>query len=149
MPIPSKQPKETSSDYLARCMSDSKMLSEYPEAPQRYAVCSAQLKSEKMSNKRISFDYDGVASTDAGRKAIKERLAGGDIVYIISARSKKSEIVGAYDGIIPAQRIYATGSNEAKVRTITSLRMVVHYDNNKDVIDTINKNTNTLGKLWE
>lgn len=149
MPIPSKQPKETSSDYLARCMSDSKMLSEYPEAPQRYAVCSAQLKSEKMSNKRISFDYDGVASTDAGRKAIKERLAGGDIVYIISARSKKSEIIGAYDGIIPAQRIYATGSNEAKVRTIISLRMVVHYDNNKDVIDTINKNTNTLGKLWE
>jgi hypothetical protein len=149
MPIPSKQPKETSSDYLARCMSDSKMLSEYPEAPQRYAVCSAQLKSEKMSNKRISFDYDGVASTDAGRKAIKERLAGGDIVYIISARSKKSEIIGAYDGIIPAQRIYATGSNEAKVRTIVSLRMVVHYDNNKDVIDTINKNTNTLGKLWE
>ena len=148
MPIPSKRPKETTSDFLARCMSDSKMLLEYPDAPQRYSVCSTQIKSEKMSGKRISFDYDGVASTEAGKKAIKDRTSGGDIVYIISARSKKSEIVGALEGLVPAQRIYATGSNKAKIKTVTSLRMVVHYDNNQDVIDTINKETNTLGKLW-
>lgn len=148
MPVPNKQPKETTSDFLARCMSNSEMLAEYPEAPQRYAVCTAKIKSAKMSGKRISFDYDGVASTEAGKKAIKDRIAGGDIVYIISARSKKSEIVGAYNGIVPAQRIYAVGSNEAKIKTVTSMRMVVHYDNNQDIINTINKDTNTLGKLW-
>lgn len=44
MPIPEPTPAESKADFLARCMSDAKMLAEYPEAAQRYAVCEVQYK---------------------------------------------------------------------------------------------------------
>ena len=31
--------------FIGRCMADDKMLTEYPDAAQRYAVCQAQLRS--------------------------------------------------------------------------------------------------------
>lgn len=47
MPIPEPTPSETESEFVGRCMADSKMLAEYPDPSQRYAVCRAQLdKSE-------------------------------------------------------------------------------------------------------
>jgi hypothetical protein len=41
MPIPTPTPDEKREDFMARCMSDSKMLTEYTDAAQRYAVCIA------------------------------------------------------------------------------------------------------------
>lgn len=46
MPIPTPQPNETKEQFIERCMSDEKMVAEY-DAPQRYAVCSLQLKERK------------------------------------------------------------------------------------------------------
>ena len=46
MPIPSPSMKEENKDFLSRCMSDPKMVSEYSDRSQRYAVCSAQLKKK-------------------------------------------------------------------------------------------------------
>lgn len=46
MPIPTPQPTETKEQFIERCMSDEKMVAEY-DAPQRYAVCSLQLKERK------------------------------------------------------------------------------------------------------
>ena len=46
MPIPTPQPTETKEQFIERCMSDEKMVAEY-DAPQRYAVCSLQLKEKK------------------------------------------------------------------------------------------------------
>ena len=42
---------------------------------------------------------------------------------------------------IPVTRIYATGSNKAKVQKIKELSIGVHYDNNPDVIDDIKNMT--------
>ena len=47
MPIPKKESGETSNKFLERCMGDDKMVSEYPEANQRYAVCIATYKENK------------------------------------------------------------------------------------------------------
>jgi hypothetical protein len=44
MPLPTPTEDESKADFLARCMSDAKMLAEYPEAAQRYAVCEVQYK---------------------------------------------------------------------------------------------------------
>lgn len=40
-------------------------------------------------------------------------------------------------------RIYATGSNENKIAKIKELKIVTHYDNNKDVINQLEG----IGKL--
>jgi hypothetical protein len=47
MPIPTPKPNEEKNAFIARCMSDEKMLQEFPEAAQRLAVCQTQLKQNK------------------------------------------------------------------------------------------------------
>jgi len=47
MPLPTPTPKETREEFLNRCMADPKMVDEYPEAGQRYAVCSVQYATNK------------------------------------------------------------------------------------------------------
>jgi hypothetical protein len=42
MPLPTKNANESKPEFIARCMAASKMLTEYPEAPQRFAVCQTQ-----------------------------------------------------------------------------------------------------------
>ena len=42
MPLPNRNPREGKDDFISRCMSDSKMNSEFPESKQRYAVCQRQ-----------------------------------------------------------------------------------------------------------
>jgi len=45
MPIPTPTKDEKKDVFIGRCMADDKMLTEYPDAAQRYAVCVAQLKT--------------------------------------------------------------------------------------------------------
>jgi len=45
MPIPTRKEGEKPEEFIGRCMSDDIMIKEYSEPAQRYAVCSAQLKS--------------------------------------------------------------------------------------------------------
>ena len=45
---------------------------------------------------------------------------------------------------IPTSRIYATGSNKAKVEKIKELGIDIHYDNNPDVI----KELGAIGNLF-
>lgn len=47
MPIPTPKPEEKREDFMARCMSDSKMLTEYTDASQRYAICITSFKEPK------------------------------------------------------------------------------------------------------
>lgn len=136
MPIPTPKPSENESDFMQRCMSDSKMISEY-EAEQRGAVCRSTYQ-EKLVGEKISFDFDGVFSTQKGfDKAVSLKESGVE-VYIISARGEK-------DGILPRankahirfDNVYATGSNKAKVEKIKELGITRHYDNNPDVINEL------------
>jgi len=45
MPIPTPTKDEKKDVFIGRCMADDVMIKEYTEPAQRYAVCSAQLKS--------------------------------------------------------------------------------------------------------
>jgi len=87
---------------------------------------------------KVSFDYDGTLSTDAGKNKAKRLIASGIPVYIISARNS---VIGmqkvARELNIPLNRVYATGSNDGKVKKVLSLKITTHYDNNKDVVDKL------------
>lgn len=87
---------------------------------------------------RVSFDYDGTLSTQDGKLKAEEEIKSGSIVYIISARDSKDGMLGTADNLgIPHDRVYATGSNKAKVEKIIELGISKHYDNNQDVIDEL------------
>ena len=45
MPIPTPNKDEKKDVFIGRCMADDTILTEYPDAAQRYAVCQAQLKT--------------------------------------------------------------------------------------------------------
>jgi hypothetical protein len=47
MPIPIPTSTEPKDEFLVRCMSDEKMISEYTDANQRYALCIATYKENK------------------------------------------------------------------------------------------------------
>ena len=105
---------------------------------QAIAIISSNPKdiSEFDSNK-VSVDYDDTASTAKGKELLKRLISEGKTVYIISARSSKFPIVDALKDLIPEGRIYATGSNKAKVEKAKILDIGTHYDNRQDVIDKI------------
>jgi len=44
MPLIERQPSERRDKFIQRCMGDSKMVSEFPDNRQRYAVCVSQAK---------------------------------------------------------------------------------------------------------
>jgi hypothetical protein len=113
-------------------------------------VWAAILASGKMAAKKVSYDYDGVLSTNAGKEKAKRDIASGNLVYIISARGDKETMLGtAKDLGIPADRVYATGSNKAKVEKISSLGIEIHTDNNPDVITEVNALPNARGVKFE
>lgn len=89
------------------------------------------------ADSKVSVDYDDTASTAKGKELLKRLISEGKTVYIISARSSKFPIVDALKDLIPADRIFATGSNEAKVRKADELNVGTHYDNKQSVIDKI------------
>jgi hypothetical protein len=45
MPIPTPTPEEDHSTFMHRCMVDEKMMEEYPNVPQRFAVCLTSWKA--------------------------------------------------------------------------------------------------------
>ena len=51
MPIPKKGEKETSNEFLTRCMSDEKMVTEYPDEKIRYAICVDQVETLRIVRK--------------------------------------------------------------------------------------------------
>jgi len=47
MPIPKPKPNEQRDEFLGRCMSDPKMITEYKDAKQRYAICITTYQEQK------------------------------------------------------------------------------------------------------
>lgn len=141
--MPTPKADETKNDFLSRCMGFPEM--QKYDSDQRYAICQAKWDESKMSQQfagKVSFDYDGVLSTDKGKELAKSINA---TLYIISARHDKQSMLGtAKDLGIPESRVYATDSNKAKVEKIKELGITRHYDNNPDVI----KELGNVGKLF-
>jgi len=48
MPLPKPKKGQTEDDFIEQCMSDTKMTAEFPDRKQRFAVCSGQLKANKL-----------------------------------------------------------------------------------------------------
>jgi hypothetical protein len=133
MPIPKPKSYERMNDFLQRCMGDEKMVSEYQQE-QRPAVCRSAFE-EKLAGEKISFDYDGTLSTLKGTELAQSLIDSGAEVYIISARGDKEGMLSKAEKLgIPVGRVYAMGSNKAKIEKIKELNIVTHYDNNADVI---------------
>lgn len=94
----------------------------------------------KYANEKISFDYDDTLTKSNIQAKAKNLVDSGADVYIISARNDKAgmEPLAKKLGILDS-RIYATGSNKAKVEKVKSLGIDKHYDNNPDVINQLPK----------
>ena len=88
---------------------------------------------------RVSFDWDDTLSTYRGKQLFEEKLAAGDILYIITARNEISDEIRnfAKQNGIPMSRIYATGSNEEKVDVVRRLGIDTHIDNNATVVSEL------------
>lgn len=93
---------------------------------------------------KVSFDYDNTITQIRVQLLAMELLDRGDEVYIISARGNITPIFRLSDKLkIPRSRVFAMGSNKAKIEKIKELGIQRHYDDNPDVIDELGK----IGKL--
>lgn len=93
---------------------------------------------KKIDLAKVSFDYDDTLSTDRGKKLAQKQIDAGDDVYIISARGDKEGMMATANELgIPESRVYATGSNKAKIEKVNELGISKHYDNNSDVVDAL------------
>lgn len=145
--MPTPKPKETKEEFISRCMGDPEPLDKYPDEAQRYAVCNSLWDGEALSRYRrafapdkISFDYDETLTTEKGMRLAKQWISKGADVYIISARTDTEPMLTRAKELgIPNSRIYAMGSNKAKVEEILQLGISKHYDNNADVIKQLGK----------
>ena len=105
-----------------------------------WAIRKAESIRNNLAAEKISFDYDGTFSTKYGFEKAKELIDGGATLYIISARSDKSGMIERAAKLnIPSSRVFATGSNSAKVEKVKELNISTHYDNNKDVVNELGK----------
>jgi hypothetical protein len=100
-----------------------------------WAQRKLQQIDSKMAAEKVSIDYDDTLSTDRGKELAKRLISEGKTVYIISARQDKEGMLSVASELgIPEGRVYATGSNSAKIEKIKELGIVKHYDNNADVV---------------
>jgi len=122
-------------EFIGRCMKV--VVGEGKPEDQAYAICESYW-SEKMEGLKVSFDYHETLNTERGTELAKKAVADGETVYIISAGQHKDEFLPLAKEIgIPESRIYATGSNKAKIEKIKELGIEKHYDNNIDVINEL------------
>ena len=118
--------------FLPRCISY--VINEGKETEQAVAICNSMWE-QHFAAPKVSFDYDDTLSTDRGKEMAKRAIAAGNTLYIISARQDKEGMLGVAKELgIPESRVYATGSNKAKVEKIKELGISKHIDNNADVI---------------
>jgi len=121
----------------------------YPTKEKAIEVWQAILAQGEYAKPKISFDYDGVLSTDKGKAKAKE-LSKNATIYIISARSDKEGMLATAKELgIPSSRVFATGSNKEKVATIDRLGISTHYDNNPKVIEEVRQLDNVKGLNFE
>lgn len=89
----------------------------------------------KFAAEKISYDYDDTLSTERGKRMAANDIKNGATVYIISARQDKEGMLTIAKELgIPESRVFATGSNKAKVEKVIELGITKHHDNNADVV---------------
>ena len=126
---------ESKEDFLPRCIEY--IINEGKENEQAVAICNSLWESH-FAGVKISFDFDDTISTQRGQELAAEKIDAGEIVYIISARNSKENIMPIANELgIPSSRVFAVGSNKAKIEKIKELGIQKHYDNNPEVISEL------------
>jgi len=126
---------EKKDDFIPRCISY--IVNEGKDTEQAVAICNS-LWEEHFAAEKISIDYDDTLSTERGKELAKKLIANGATLYIISARDNKEGMLSVGESLgVPGSRIFATGSNEAKVQKIKDLGIKKHYDNNANVVKAL------------
>jgi len=123
----------------------------YSNKAQAEKVYRAILAQGEFAAKVVSFDFDDTLSTSKGQEKAKQMLAEGYRVLIITARQSKDskEVFDVADklGIRRSDIYFTNGGNKWSV--VKRLGVAIHYDNNQEQIDLINKMTKTEGKLFK
>ena len=127
---------ENEKEFIQRCMGDDKMRSEFPDMAQRAAVCySYYEKKNEFSFEKVSFDWDGVLTTEMGRNLFKNEINRGNEVFIVSSRNtapkEMQEFIRKYT--LNPTRVYTVGSDRNKIERIKSLGIERHYDDNLQI----------------
>lgn len=125
---------EDKSEFISRCIAYL-VKNENKEQDQAAAMCYSMWEQD-FAFEKISFDWDDTLSTERGRRLLELELSRGNIIYIISARSRVSNdmLRLARDYNIPGNRVFAVGSNPEKIKKVKDLGIKRHYDNNPNVI---------------
>ena len=98
---------------------------------------------------RISFDVDGVLTTERGQKLAKRKIAAGYDVWIVTARQYSNDN-SAYDiadklGIRDSHVVFTNGKDKWKY--IQKYKIETHYDNNPEQLRKIRENTKSKAIL--
>jgi hypothetical protein len=85
----------------------------------------------------ISFDFDDTLNTDLGLQMAQSTPITDR--YIISARPEVTPdmLQRAYEAGVPQDRIFAMGSDEAKIAKVRELGIDRHVDNKQSVVDSL------------
>ena len=128
---------ETKEEFIPKCIKY--VIDEGKDSEQAVAICNSMWDNKNFAQgDKVSFDYDDTLSTAHGKELAQQEIESGSTVYIISARNSKEGMLSVANDLgIAESRVYATGSNSAKVDKIKELGITKHYDNNQDVIDAI------------
>ena len=133
-----RQPGEDRNEYINRC-TEYLIKNEGKQPDQAYAICNSTADEYSIGQK-VSFDFDDTLNTPRGRGLALYELQSGSDVYIISARHNKEGMYPIADELgIPHSKVFATGSNRAKLQKIKDLKITKHYDNNEDVISQLGR----------
>lgn len=123
----------------------------YDTAGKAEKVYRAILAQGEFATKIVSFDFDDTLSTAKGQEKAKQLLAENYRVLIITARQSvdSKEVYDVADklGIRRSDIYFTNGGNKWSV--VKRLGVAIHYDNNQEQIDLINKMTKTEGKLFK
>lgn len=110
----------------------------YFEDFEELQIKEATTTQTTLATQRVSFDYDGVLTTVLGKEKLSNEINKGNDVYIISSRSNKVDLITfASRWGIPLTKVFATGSLKGKLDKIKELRIMKHFDNNEDIINSL------------
>jgi GH24 family phage-related lysozyme (muramidase) len=120
------------------------VISDIINLQQQYDKFEKAKKQRYQDGGSTSFDYDDTLSTDSGLELAKSRSGNN---YVVSARPyvTKDMIARAAQAGIPEDRIFATGSDKAKIAKVKELGIGNHVDNKSSVI----KKLGSKGELFE
>lgn len=101
---------------------------------------------------RVSFDFDGVLSTNEGQSLARAEIKRGNTVFIVtkrSAYSRSSEVFAVADCLgIPRENIHFTDT-AWKWKKLNDLMIDSHYDDQEEEIMRMKKYTNITAKLFK